>query len=174
MMRCSFFVICPFLLLLSYGCAEEPAPAPAAAPSRVAAPMPKSTTEQIAEPVQEPDPPRFVYTPGTRRDPFVPLLALRGPVPQEPDTPLTPLQNFDLSQLRLIGIITGKGEPRAMVIAPDGKSYILRKGVKIGKNYGVVIEVQREQVLVEEKFYDFTGEVRKNIQEIQLPKREGV
>jgi type IV pilus assembly protein PilP len=61
-----------------------------------------------------------------------------------------------------------------MIVAPDGKSYILKKGVKLGKNNGVVIEVRREAVLVEERFYDFTGEVRTNIQEIQLPPREGV
>ena len=61
-----------------------------------------------------------------------------------------------------------------MVIAPDGKSYILSEGVKIGKNSGVVITITSESVLVEEKYFDFSGNVIENIQEITVPKREGV
>ncbi|NIR47969.1 pilus assembly protein PilP, partial [candidate division KSB1 bacterium] len=74
--------------------------------------------------------------------------------------PLTPLQKFDLEQLRLIGVIVGRGEPRAMVIAPDGKSFILKKGTKIGKNNGSIVEISTESVLVNEKYFDFTGEVK--------------
>ena len=61
-----------------------------------------------------------------------------------------------------------------MVIAPDGKSYILSEGVKIGKNSGVVITINSEAVLVKEKYFDFSGNVIENIQEITVPKREGV
>jgi len=74
----------------------------------------------------------------------------------------------------LAGVIVGKGASKAMVIAPDGKSYILSKGVKIGKNSGVVITISSESVLVEEKYFDFSGNVIENILEISVPKREGV
>ena len=108
-----------------------------------------------------------------RRDPFVPLSRIRRPI-EASDEPATPLQSYDLSQFRLAGVIVGKGASKAMVIAPDGKSYILSKGVKIGKNSGVVITISSESVLVEEKYFDFSGNVIENILEIAVPKREGV
>ena len=114
----------------------------------------------------------YVYTPGGR-DPFESLLDIRKPVTKTTE-PQTPLQKFDLQQLRLVGVITGLGSPKAMIVAPDGKSYVLGVGTKVGKNNGVVVEIDKKQVVVKESFYDFTGEVRTNLQTIELPKREGV
>jgi type IV pilus assembly protein PilP len=106
------------------------------------------------------------------RDPFESLLDVKQPI--LPERALTPLQKFDIGQLRLIGVIIGKGEPKAMIVAPDGKSYILKKGIKIGKNDGTVIGVTRDAVVVQERYIDFSGEVRTVVQEIMLPQREGV
>jgi len=160
------------VLGLLAGCEEEVSPPPVAAPQKVAAP-PASQTAAPAPEVVAPPPERYVYDPSGRRDPFEPLTAVKKPIVQK-DTPLTPLENFDLGQLRLIGVIVGKGESTAMVVAPDGKSYILKRGVKIGRNNGKVIEIKPDAVLVEERYYDFSGEVRKSVESIQLPKREGV
>ncbi len=118
-------------------------------------------------------PPVYVYDPAGKRDPFEPLLTVRKPIEND-GLPVTPLQKFDLGQFRLVGIIIGKDEPIAMVMVPGGKSYILKKGVKIGKNAGVVVGIEADGVLVEERFYDFSGAFRKSIQKIQLPEREGV
>jgi type IV pilus assembly protein PilP len=90
------------------------------------------------------------------------------------DEPATPLQSYDLTQFRLMGVIVGKGQSKALVEAPDGKSYILSKGVKIGKNNGVVSDISSAVILVKEKYYDFSGNVIENIQEITVPMREGV
>ena len=79
-----------------------------------------------------------------------------------------------LSISMLVGVIVGKGAAKAMVVAPDGKSYVLAKGVKIGKNNGVIIGITSEAVSVREKYYDFSGNVIENIQEIIVPRREGV
>ncbi|BCR04682.1 type IV pilus assembly protein PilP [Desulfuromonas versatilis] len=156
------------------GCGEEsPPPAPAPAPKKVVAkPEPQPAGADV-EVVQEPPAPVYAYDPSGRRDPFTPLLEVKRPMAVS-DEPLTPLQRFDLSQLRLIGVIIGKGEPRAMVVAPDGKSFILKKGIKVGKNDGTVAAITKDGVEVEERYYDFSGEVRRSIQAIQLPQREGV
>jgi type IV pilus assembly protein PilP len=61
-----------------------------------------------------------------------------------------------------------------MVTAPDGKSYIVKIGTKMGKNNGVVVKILNDRIEIKESFYDFTGEVRTGIQTIQLPEREGV
>jgi type IV pilus assembly protein PilP len=162
-------------LSLLYGCGEEtPAPSPPSPPQKVAAPPPvQPAPAPAAETAAEAAAPRYVYDPAERRDPFEPLTLVRKPLAAQ-DAPLTPLQRFDLGQLRLIGVIVGKGEPRAMVVAPDGKSYILKKGVKVGRNDGKIVDITAEAILVEERYYDFSGEIRKSTQEIQLPKREGV
>jgi type IV pilus assembly protein PilP len=114
---------------------------------------------------------KYAYDPN-RRDPFESLTAAKVPAPGS-EVPMTPLQKFDTSQFRLIGVIVGKGEPTAMVTAPDGKSYLLKRGVKIGRNEGTVTQVNPDAVVVEERYTDFSGEVKKGEQLIQLPKREG-
>jgi type IV pilus assembly protein PilP len=160
-------------LFLLFGCSEEAPAPPPAEPQKVAAPAPPVEASPSAPEAAAPPPPKYVYNPSGRRDPFEPLTMVRKSVARE-DVPLTPLQTYDLGQLRLIGVIVGKGEPRAMVSAPDGKSYILKKGIKIGKNDGVVVGIKPEAVLVEERYYDFSGIMRKTTESIQLPKREGV
>lgn len=115
---------------------------------------------------------KFVYNPVGKRDPFVSLIAERKPVIDK-QIPLTPLQQYDLSQFRLIGAIIGK-TPQAMVEAPDGKPYVLKKGVLIGKNNGVVVDIDSQKVVVEEKYYDFSGVVRKSLNTIEFPPKQGV
>jgi len=124
---------------------------------------------------------KYRYPRIDKRDPFKPLVevkkkAQKSPVRESaavPEDELTPLQKVDIERLRLLGIIVGKNAPRAMVDAPDGKSYILKKGTKVGKNNGEVVDIAAEVVLVRERYQDFTGEMHENIVEIRLPAREG-
>ena len=159
------------------GCSEETATTPQPKATKVRKPPSKQVPAPVAKEEEtkeeETKEEEFVYVTDGRRDPFVPLSRIRRPI-EASDEPATPLQSYDLSQFRLAGVIVGKGASKAMVIAPDGKSYILSKGVKIGKNSGVVITISSESVLVEEKYFDFSGNVIENILEIAVPKREGV
>lgn len=157
------------------GCGEKETESEFAPSPRKAAPPPVKQGASVPPPESAPEliPPKYVYEPSGRRDPFETLLNIKRPV-LSVDVQMTPLQKIDVGQLRLIGVILGKGEPRAMVIAPDGKSYILKNGVKVGKNDGTVVDVTQDAVLVEERYVDFSGEVRTATQYISLPKREGV
>ena len=154
------------------GCSEETATTPQPKATKVRKPPAKLVPVPVVK-EEETKEEAFVYVTDGRRDPFVPLSRIRRPI-EASDEPATPLQSYDLSQFRLAGVIVGKGASKAMVIAPDGKSYILSEGVKIGKNSGVVITISSESVLVEEKYFDFSGNVIENILEIAVPKREGV
>jgi type IV pilus assembly protein PilP len=161
-------------MLLCAGCGEEiPETSPVPPPTKKAISSPQKPVENSvpSEKISEPAPPKYRYDP-MGRDPFESLLDVKQPI--LPERALTPLQKFDIGQLRLIGVIIGKGEPKAMIVAPDGKSYILKKGIKIGKNDGTVIGVTRDAVVVQERYIDFSGEVRTVVQEIMLPQREGV
>lgn len=158
--------------LLSWGCNKEtPVPSP---PPAKKAPAPKATPVQPGgKTVAEIAPPKYIYSGAGRRDPFEnPLKEVAAPQMGNQEA-LTPLQKIDLRQLRIIGIIIGRGEPAAMVVGPGGKSYILKKGVKVGKNDGVVLRIDTEKVTIREKYYDFSGALRTSIQELELPKRGG-
>lgn len=156
------------------GCnGEAPQVVPAEDAKQKVRPPAAPPVEVAVEPEETKVENQFVYNPSGRRDPFEALLAVRKPIVQD-TAPLTPLQEYDLGQFRLIGAIIGKGTPKAMVEAPGGKPFMLQKGVKIGKNNGVVMDISSTEVVVEEKYYDFSGAVRTSVNKIQFPPREGV
>lgn len=70
-----------------------------------------------------------------RRDPFEPFKELF--VQKRETTRMVQrevkLKEFDISSLRLIGIITNIGDPRAMVVVPDGTGYVLKRGDYVGR-----------------------------------------
>jgi type IV pilus assembly protein PilP len=173
------FVI-PCLLVSLVACGEKASQEKPGAPVK---PVPKKTeaTKVITGEVEgtatnaEGPPPKYIYLAENRRDPFQPFLLIMRPVDSEADlSAQTPLQQYETLQYKLSAIIVGYNQPMAMVIAPDGKSYVVRKGMKIGKNSGTVVQINKEGFIVEEKYRDFTDVVRTNILEIKLPKREGV
>jgi type IV pilus assembly protein PilP len=160
----------------------------AACSEEQAAPASKTTNVQSKPPAKSVTPPQeavvetevakeeeFVYETEGRRDPFMPLSRIVKPVVKAvEEEPQTPLQSYDVVQFKLIGVIVGMGDPKAMVVAPDGKSYVLARGVKIGKNNGVIVDITSDAVSIQETYYDFSGNVIENIQEITVPRREGV
>ena len=138
---------------------------------------PKAVTNKVKakKELKEPEPDkvieRFSYIPEGRRDPFASLLTIREPLSD--DEPETPLQRFGLKELKLIAIVLGQNEPRAMVVAPDKKAYTLVVGVKVGRNRGQVVEITGDKIVVEERFRDFSGALRTELKEIALPQGEG-
>ena len=127
---------------------------------------------EVAEEVESSKQPVFRYVSNERRDPFTSLMVVREPI-QGDDEPKTPLQKFGVKELRLTAIVSGKGQTRAMVIAPDKKAYILTVGIKVGRNQGYVKEITADEVVVEEQFRDFSGGVRTEVKRITLSRGEG-
>jgi Tfp pilus assembly protein PilP len=72
---------------------------------------------------------------GKHRDPFRPFLdvimqqdeATKG-VQRE-----IKLKEYDVAELRLIAIITNIGDPRGMVVTPNGEGFVLKTGDYVGK-----------------------------------------
>ena len=103
----------------------------------------------------------YVYDPTGKRDPFQPFIATQTPVkPTEEEIPVTPLQQYDLSQLKLVAILVGKGEGKAMVEDAEGKGYIVEKGIYMGRNFGKVKAVMKDRVVIEERYKDYMGQVK--------------
>ena len=139
-----------------------------AAPKKPPTAVPhKTTTTPSVEPVEEEK--DYVYDPTGKRDPFQPFIATQTPVkPIGEEVPITPLQKYDLSQLKLVAILVGKGEGRAMVEDAEGKGYIIEKGVYVGRNFGKVKAVLKDRVIIEERYKDYMGKVKEKEIVLQL------
>ena len=125
------------------------------------APLPQETSSlPSAAPTQEVEH-DYVYDPTGKRDPFQPFIAAQTAIkPAGEEIPVTPLQKYDLSQLKLVAIIVGAGEGSAMVEDSEGKGYIIKKGVYVGTNFGKVKTVLKDRVIIEERYKDYTGQVK--------------
>ena len=159
--------------LLCWGCSKEQTAAPQPTYVKKTPATKPAPVRPEAKQSDEAAPEKYIYNGVGRRDPFENPLRL-APGGSEDEETLTPLQRVELGQLRLVGVIIGRGEPAAMVVGPDGKAYILKKGAKVGKNNGVVVGIDAQGVKIKEKYVDFSGEVRTSDQELQLSKRGGV
>ena len=79
------------------------------------------------------------------------------------------LQNFDVSDLRLTAIVCGISEPRATIVAPDGKSYIIKTGSFIGKNWGKISRILPDKIEIVETYKDPLGRKIINKLYLELP-----
>ena len=100
--------------------------------------LPQKSTEAPAAP--------HVLKDGSR-DPFRPM-TLRTKVSKRPRENLSPLERFDLGQLKVVGIVWNINEPQAMVEDTSGLGYVVRKGTAIGSNEGKVKTIQRDRIIV--------------------------
>jgi len=120
----------------------------------------------------DPEGPRAAV-PG-ERDPFRPFTLDFQPKAVAEDEFLTPLQRYDLAQLTVAGVMLDLEPPRAMVQDDAGMGYIVTPGTLIGRQHGVVTDVQPRRIIVEETYVDFYGreQVRQAIME--MPADEAV
>ena len=140
------------------------APAPAAKPAApAAAPVPSATPVTSVDE----DKPIYSYNPVGKRDPFE-VFAVTDTI--RPDVPLTPLQRFSIDQLRLVGIIWGISNPRAMVEDPRGKGHVLKRGTLVGRNWGKVSRIKQDEVIIAEEYRDIDGRLVVNEISLKLPK----
>ncbi len=95
------------------------------------------------------------YDPAGRRDPFRPP---RASVTAHSGEPRTPLQRYEIGQLRLVAIIYDTTQPRAVVEDEQGLGYIVKVGTPIGPNEGEVRAIEQGRVLIQEESVDFYGE----------------
>lgn len=98
--------------------------------------------------------------PQIKRDPFRPM-SLRTKTSVRPRSNLSPLERFELGQLKLVGIVWDIKEPRAMIEDGAGLGYSVKVGTPIGSNEGTVKTIQRNRIVVEEWYEDFNGARKK-------------
>jgi type IV pilus assembly protein PilP len=167
------------MMMSASGCKKEgPAPAPAAAPATPAAQQPAvqkavSSSVKLAPALSGN---QFDFS--TKKDPFKPFLSVKTILPKSAEEQRKalidslPIHSYDVSQFRLIGVVTGAKENQAMVVDPSGKGYVLKQGMTIGKNEGRITLINATGVDVLEQFKDDNGRVRKENIKITLPRKQ--
>ncbi|HUL36283.1 MAG TPA: pilus assembly protein PilP [Thermodesulfobacteriota bacterium] len=150
---------------------------PASVPSKANAPVAEKKKEDPAKVVAEKNEGEkkgeveFSYNPSGKPDPFRPFIELTpARVPRA--VPLTPLQKYDISQLKLVAIISTPEGNVALIEDGTKKGYFLKKGTWIGKNDGKVTKIHKDRVIVEEVYQDVFGQMKKNEITLMLHKAE--
>jgi type IV pilus assembly protein PilP len=157
------------LLGMLWGCSKEE-PIPASPPPPLQKPsvvkqQPMSSAQVTASA------PLFDFS--TRRDPFKPAI-VEVKKPDEKHTKVKgtlPIQNFDLGQFRVTGIIVGLKENFAQVVDPTGKAYTLKKGMVIGTNNGRVVAITSTYIEVAERVVEDSGKVKTRTERLVIPKK---
>jgi type IV pilus assembly protein PilP len=156
------------LALAGLACGDKPKPpAPRAAVAAAAA-----AAAPAAEEAKKPVEPEWSYSSVGKRDPFRSFLAEGGRKSLGISPCSTPLGRFELEQLKLVAVITGLEDPIAMVQAPTGVGYSVRRGACIGKNGGTVAAVRTGEIVVAEWAIRADGTRDRTQTVLSLPKRE--
>ena len=168
------------LLITACGKNQPQTPAsPTAQPQKVAA-LPKPIQKQASSSLHLPAAPVNQFDFSNKKDPFKPFVAVKAESKNTPEptkkaqhsSSSLPIHSFDVSQFKLIGIITGGRENEAMVTDPGGKGYVLKVGMLIGKNDGRIVSISTSGVDVLEQFRDDNGRVRKENIKLTLPRKQ--
>ena len=152
--------------LVCFACGEEKKP-PAPPP-----PKEKATqTAQAASPAggDESKPvvaSTYIYSSVGKRDPFRSEYKLIKKKGKEVEGGI--LTRYEIDQLKLTSIITGIPNPRAQVELPDGKGVTIRVGTRVGKNYGRVVSIRGDEVVVAEEYRDWTRKKKTNYLKMKL------
>ena len=165
-LRRSKFLCCLLSLLFLFlvsGCGEGRSPSsvkkgPPATGEKKKGESAKASEQKVAEKKEEPE---YTYSPAGKPDPFKPFIQLT-PVRESRNVPLTPLQKYEVSQLKLVAIISSPDGNIGLVEDSAGKGYFLKKGTEIGKNDGKVTKILNDRVIVEEAYQDIFGQAKVN------------
>jgi type IV pilus assembly protein PilP len=157
------------------GCAPDSQPQQTSAERREARkkkPAQKKPPE-TPKPAVQADTKPYSYTSAGKADPFRPLVVdtstLKAAAAQPRDRSfLTPLQKYELKDLKLVAIVVGEGEPTAMLEDPTGYGYVVRKGTLVGPNDGIVERILPNGLVIREKMYNSLGEVEPSISTLTI------
>jgi type IV pilus assembly protein PilP len=80
-----------------------------------------------------------------------------------------PLECCELSMFKLQAVVLGQENAFALVLAPDGKRYIVRRGDIIGAMGGRIIRIEPKSIIVREVNVQDGKAVSSNDTELRLP-----
>jgi Tfp pilus assembly protein PilP len=141
--------------------AQAPRPAAAAA-------APGTPDQPNFAPVAEAG---FVYDPTNLRDPFRSYEWDRDSLAEAEVR--GPLEQFDVNQLSVVGVVWNVGNARALIQDPSGQGFIVGEGARVGKNAGRIIKIDDSVVVVKETYVDLMGQETTKDIELRIRRSEG-
>ncbi len=102
------------------------------------------------------------------RDPFFSIITLAKQKMDVQRKTTNPVENYDVNDFRLLGIIFDGKDYYASVVLPDRKAYTLKKGMKIGLYGGKIDQITSDKIIVKEFIIDFMGKTNPKYTEIKL------
>lgn len=118
----------------------------------------------------------YSYDATGKPDPFLPLIAEASPrkrtVASQKTKPLTPLQKYDLNELNLVAIISAGEKASALLEDSARFGYIVKDGMLIGKNDGVIKKITENGIIIEEKIYNSMGNLETKISTLTIQHQE--
>ena len=174
----SMIVVVFVCVLLSTACDKKQPQLPLPVSSQPVKAVIKPVQKQASSVSRIPAPVVNQFDFSSKKDPFKPFLVVKVEPKNSPDAvrktqrSALPIHSFDVSQFKLIGIITGGRENQAMVTDPGGKGYVLKVGMLIGKNDGRIVSISSNGVDILEQFRDDNGRVRKENIKLTLPRKQ--
>ncbi len=107
-----------------------------------------------------------IYSPIGKRDPFKPpSTATTG----KEILSLNPLERFAVEQFQLRAILKGMGKNRAMIEDPEGRSYIISEGDRMGKERATVSKILTNEIIITEKTFNYLGNLSLYEKVLSLP-----
>jgi type IV pilus assembly protein PilP len=111
----------------------------------------------------------YVYDPRGRREPFQSMAKLLKANQNKGELP--PLQRVELSDVKLIGIVSDTAGYYGLIQTPDGKGYTVRPGTLVGTNNGTIKSISEQRMVVSEPTLDIRGQTTtREIEILQRPK----
>jgi len=104
----------------------------------------------------------YTYNPAGKPDPFKSFIQITSAKGYSRRVPLTPLQKYEIRELKLVAIIATSEGNIALIEDATGKGYLLRKGTPIGKNDGKVKRILQDKVIIEEVYEDISEPKKMN------------
>jgi Tfp pilus assembly protein PilP len=86
------------------------------------------------------------------RDPFL-IPTLRNTSPSQKNE----LENNPIGSFKLLGVLIGINEPRALIQGPSGETYLLTENRKIGSQGGFVKKINPDSIVIREKETNLMG-----------------
>ncbi len=159
------------LLILPACGGQQPADQkkPEATKPQPVATAPQAITPQVEIKVEKEV---YAYEPKGRRDPFTSLVEVKPAGLQKPLRGASPIESFDVDEIKLIAIAWDRQQSYAMVTLPDNKSFTIRKGMTLGLYRGKVSEITRDSVTITEQVKDYKGQLKTKDTILKLRKEE--
>jgi type IV pilus assembly protein PilP len=159
----SFCVLCA-------GCGKEQAPPkkPAAEKMAQEAAKPEVKAAQETPKIQQEE---VTYDAKGKRDPFLPLVQISKEKPKK-KAGASPMESYDINELRLLAIAWDKNKYYALIMLPDKKTYTITEGMTLGLMEGKVEKITKDTVLIREYVKDYKGEIKPRDSILKLHKGE--